>query len=32
MIIPNGTIETRVAAQGGIDPETGYPVQAAETP
>lgn len=32
MIIQNGTIEMRVAAQGYIDPETGYPTQAAETP
>lgn len=32
MIIQNGTIETRTAAQGGTDPGTGYPVNPAETP
>ena len=27
MIIPNGTIEMKRKAAGGIDPETGYPVK-----
>lgn len=27
MIIPNGTLEFKAKAAGGIDPETGYPVK-----